>query len=42
MINDFKKRSWLITGTSASQVERLTGLRGYDTRYGTLVEAPRV
>lgn len=35
------ERYYLITGTSASQVERLTGLRGHDTMLGTLVEEPR-
>jgi hypothetical protein len=30
----------LVTGTSAEEVERLTGLRGRDTPHGTLVEKP--
>lgn len=35
-----KRQYWLVTGTSANEVERLTGLRAIDTRLGTLVERP--
>jgi hypothetical protein len=34
------KQYYLVTGTSASQIERLTGLRAIDTDLGTLVERP--
>lgn len=34
------KGYWLVTGTSASEVERLTGFRALDTHLGTLVERP--
>jgi hypothetical protein len=35
------KKYWLVTGTTAAQVEAATGLRAHKTRLGTLVEQPR-
>jgi hypothetical protein len=32
---------YLVTGTSAAEVERKTGLRAHDTPLGTLVEKPQ-
>ena len=35
-----QRKHYLVTGTSAVEVERLTGLRGMDTPLGVLVEEP--
>lgn len=35
------KRYLLVTGTSAEQLERLTGIRGNNTKFGVLAEEPR-
>lgn len=35
------KQYYLVTGTGAAEVERLTGLRGDDTLHGVLVEKPK-
>lgn len=32
---------YLVTGTSAEEIERLTGLAAHDTPLGTLVEKPK-
>lgn len=32
---------YLVTGSSADEIERKTGLRAHDTPLGTLVEKPR-
>lgn len=34
------KQYYLVTGTCAAEVERLTGLRAIETDLGTLVERP--
>lgn len=32
---------WLVSGTSAQEIERLTGLRGQNTDQGVLIERPK-
>ena len=32
---------YLVTGTSAEEIERKTGLHAHDTRLGTLVKKPK-
>ena len=35
-----EKQYYLVSGTSAQELERLTGLRGRNTSHGVLVEKP--